>query len=90
MLYAARKLKPDDVKLLKVIEHVDYTCETTMQELLGPATPAAAKSSEVVPEQDDPEHTDTTVDVIRRVYVRANLTCQDSVEIPYYSCICSP
>lgn len=87
------EVEPNNIaELLKVLEDIDYTCGATMQELLPPATSTVAQPSEPVPgpAEEALDDTSTSVDMIRRVFVHACLTCQDPVEFPYFSCNAFP
>ena len=71
-MIAARKLKAPQKESLRVqLEGQHYTC--------GAAIP------DFIPPSDEASDGGEQPDVLRLVYVRGNLTCSSTIELPYYS-----
>lgn len=74
VMYSQRKLRHTDVTvLLRSLENVLYVCGSKLNGVEVISTPL------------DPP---STADVFERVFVRANLSCRDDVEVPFYSSEC--
>ena len=74
MIYSQRKLSHcDHEALVRSIENTLYVCGSKLSDIVLISAPS------------DPS---STTDLIKRVFVRANLSCRDDIEIPYYSSEC--
>ena len=71
-MYAQHKLNYAELRAVsRTLDELLYTCGSTLQEVT------------VDQQKDDPIETTA---LFERVFAQANLTCEDPVEVPYYSC----
>ena len=74
VMYSQRKLGHHDIDvLIRSIEDTLYVCGSRISDI------------EVILIPSDPP---STADVMKRVFVRANLSCRDDIEVPFYSSEC--